>query len=1152
MTRDPLHVLVEKFWELEHIGIKDHISSPGMSKNSPRPPEEWSPQETAVDAKMPVVRDDKGNFYVCSIPWKTNPPNLRNNLNEVKNRQENVNDPQKLLKKKTSIEALDEIFLSQIKKGYIEEITDPEDVLRPDCNYIPYFPVVREERSSTKVRIVFDAAARNKEKISLNSQIEKGPNRLQDLFGILLRFRQYDIALTADISEMFLQCRLAEPDRKYHRFYWNKRFWQWVRILFGNLASPDISQKVLSENAKLFKAEFPLAAQAVLEAMYMDDILKSVETASEAIQLARELPPLHMKCGMKICKFECNDISVMKTIPKEIHSTKVDLEKETGSVFDTTRVLGILWNANTDQFQFKCKFTNLDDFLKSQNIDKEQFKGWTKSLILRFAATVYDPLGLISPFTVRSRKILQKLWQENLTWTDVIPKIHQDKWDEWLNELFTDAVKIQIPRSFSFGKHKNCTLHVFVDASTEAYAATVFVRVEDPRGEKESKSSIESHLVTAKARVTPTKAESVSRLELNSAVIGHRLGYAVAVAYCMDPLQIRFWTDSMNVLYWINTPANRIRTFVSNRVGQIQAHSKTKQWRHVPTDQNPADIATRDISISDMVDNTMWLKGPAFLQHEEPDWPPEFKVPSEPNDETKSELKKLFSTDASSIFALFAIEDPGEIDPRLDPSQFSIGRVWDGYKKLLNITTRVFEAFRQKQNLSPKELEKQAISYLARKTQREDPDLQTVIEQLTDNEPLSTHKEFKPFLDEQGVLRSESRLSFSKDIPYDIRFPIMLSKRSALSKLIAESAHDQYEHPVGRQMAKNKVRENFCIIGIDNLLREIKAGCLYCIRMFRKPLEQQMAAIPQYRFEHPLQAFSRTGLDFAGPFHIKQGRGKLRLKSYILVLTCLQTRAVHLEATHDQSTNSVLNAFSRFIDLRGMPQEFLSDNWKSFTSPEKELEAWVQDLDEELIVRQKFAQIYWHFTPPYGPHHGGIYETMVKATKRALKSLFTEEDLNMDEFRTAISRVASLLNSRPLTKVQEENTSQILTPNHFLFGKLGGAVSTEDLDHPVERWKRVHALVNKFWKQFLLEYIPLLARRSKWHTVKENLQVGEVVLQLDPNTPRGQWKLAVVEEVFPNADGLVRKCKIRTTTGTYERPITKLVSLEYRTFETQG
>ena len=247
-----------------------------MSKNFRRPIEEWSPHELAVDAKMSVVRNDEENSYTCSIPWKTVPPNLRNNLSAVKQRQEKTNSEASLQAKQTSKEAIDAIFLEQIKKGYIEEITDLADINREDCNYIPYFPVVRPDRSSTKVRIVFDAAAKNRDKQSLNSQIEKGPNRLQDLFGILLRFRQYDIAITADISEMFLQCRLNDEDRRYHRFWWNGKIWQWTRVLFGNLASPDISQKVLTFNAELFKQEFPVAAEAVSENMYMDDVLKSV------------------------------------------------------------------------------------------------------------------------------------------------------------------------------------------------------------------------------------------------------------------------------------------------------------------------------------------------------------------------------------------------------------------------------------------------------------------------------------------------------------------------------------------------------------------------------------------------------------------------------------------------------------------------------------------------------------------------------------------------------------------------------------------------------------------------------------------------------------------------------------------------------------
>ena len=176
-----------------------------MSKNFRRPPEEWSPHEIEVDSKMKVVRNDKENFYIASIPWKHNPPELRNNLSMVRARQERTNSDEALKVKGTSKEAIDAIFQAQLEKGYIREVTDPKDIHRDDCNYIPYFPVVRPDRASTKVRVVFDAAAKNRDKQSLNSQIEKGPNRLQDLFGILLRFRQFAIALTADISEMFLQ-----------------------------------------------------------------------------------------------------------------------------------------------------------------------------------------------------------------------------------------------------------------------------------------------------------------------------------------------------------------------------------------------------------------------------------------------------------------------------------------------------------------------------------------------------------------------------------------------------------------------------------------------------------------------------------------------------------------------------------------------------------------------------------------------------------------------------------------------------------------------------------------------------------------------------------------------------------------------------------
>jgi hypothetical protein len=444
---------------------------------------------------------------------------------------------------------------------------------------------------------------------------------------------------------------------------------------------------------------------------------------------------------------------------------------------------------------------------------------------------------------------------------------------------------------------------------------------------------------------------------------------------------------------------------------------------------------------------------------------------------------------------------------------------------------------------------RRSLEILVSQAQAEDFVLQQTINEIQNEEKLSQLKSYSPFISETGVLRSNSRLAKIEHLSYDIRFPIILSSRSHLTKLLVLSYHYKYGHSVSIENVKHKLREGFIILGLNQFLRKLTKNCMFCKKLKNKPLVQRMADLPSYRFSMPLRAFSKVGIDFAGPFHIKQqGRGKPRLKSYILVFSCLQTRAVHLEATESQDTDSVLNAFSRFTSFRGMPEEVLSDNWKAFVTEDKELQSWVRYLDDDLIIKSDLANVVWHFTPPYGPHHGGTYEIMVKATKRALDIFCKRADLTMDEFRTVLSRICALLNGRPLTRVVEEGVTYVLTPNHFLFGNLGGAVCSENVDHPKKRWQKVSALVDHFWTQFIREYLPLLSKRKRWQEFVKDLEVGELVLQIDPNVPRGQWKLAIVEEVYPSeSDNKIRRCRIKTSDGTYDRPITQLVSLEFKT-----
>jgi hypothetical protein len=152
----------------------------------------------------------------------------------------------------------------------------------------------------------------------------------------------------------------------------------------------------------------------------------------------------------------------------------------------------------------------------------------------------------------------------------------------------------------------------------------------------------------------------------------------------------------------------------------------------------------------------------------------------------------------------------------------------------------------------------------------------------------------------------------------------------------------------------------------------------------------------------------------------------------------------------------------------------------------------------------------------------------------------------MDQFRTFVSRCAALINGRPLTRTIVDGQSQVLTPNHFLLGSLGGAVET-DAHSVTKKWHAIHSLLSRFWKQFFNEYLPELKRMRKWKVIRPNVEKGEIVLVIDPSHEKGLWKLAVVEEVIPSKDGLVRKCKIRTSTGSYERPITQLCPLDIKT-----
>ena len=188
-------------------------------------------------------------------------------------------------------------------------------------------------------------------------------------------------------------------------------------------------------------------------------------------------------------------------------------------------------------------------------------------------------------------------------------------------------------------------------------------------------------------------------------------------------------------------------------------------------------------------------------------------------------------------------------------------------------------------------------------------------------------------------------------------------------------------------------------------------------------------------------------------------------------------------------------------------------------------------------------RVRWIFTTPYSPHQGGIYESLIKQTKRALRVAVGNQVPSWNEMSTVFAEVKSLINSRPLGYPSNDpNNLQPLTPKNLLLGRASSCVPQrlfEEVQNPRKRFECVQSLAHHFWRRFSREYVPTLMRRSKRRTKGRQIKVGDVVLLVDFNVPRGKWELALVKEVYPGTDGVVRNVLVKTKDSELRRSVQK-------------
>ena len=193
--------------------------------------------------------------------------------------------------------------------------------------------------------------------------------------------------------------------------------------------------------------------------------------------------------------------------------------------------------------------------------------------------------------------------------------------------------------------------------------------------------------------------------------------------------------------------------------------------------------------------------------------------------------------------------------------------------------------------------------------------------------------------------------------------------------------------------------------------------------------------------------------------------------------------------------------------------------------------------------------VKWHFNPPLGPHFSGVHEIMIKAAKKAIYAILGSADITDEELLSAVVGAEGLINSRPLTYQSSDPANLTpLTPNHFLHGQLGGRFSPDSVDSEAfnrrKRWRRAKELVRHFWHRWLQEWIPSLSASKKWCGDQVDLKVGDVVIVMSLDTPRGKWPLGRIVKVLPRKDSRVRIVDVQVGKTLLRRPIVKLCPLE--------
>ena len=1049
----------------------------------------------------------------------------------------------------------------------------------PVC-YIPNHIVTHPDKPG-KFRVCQDAASRVNGHC-LNQYLLGGPDTLNSIVGVLCRCRRRRYFLTADVKSFFYQIEVNPLDTPALRFLWwtDETMTQVIVIegtvnLFGLRSSPAVSNFCLRHHAELVKHEYPPNVyDAILNSMYVDDLLDCVDTPSEGKELKNNLVEAFDKGGFPLVKWKSNCPEIVaddetahsppsipqeavgdaggRAFPAAIPSTESCAEQPTGRESslksrndqeelpspsrdvddddkddtwpseDPSTVSELVDRAFRSESDLKSDVTNLTESSPTSKVlgvgydfesdcffvkigDKHLRNVVTKTDVLSWISSVFDPVGFVCPYVLKGRMFFQRINELDINWKDRVPDDILVPFNRWKDSVIHLKL-LRIPRwTSALGLEDSVAeLVCFCDASSEAYGVVCYIRRSLQGGGNDAHVAFllaKSHVVPIAMQKRPTRhqedhLDSIPRLELVAALTN---------AICRDMLlreageeftKVWMFSDSVTILKWISDFDRRHKTFENFRINRIRSLTHVSEWRHVPSQSNPADISSKGIESDDQHKFKFFHSGPPFLRRPESEWPPRMPlkpteksnpdntsvegeriaavmysvVPSFDEDPFESEKEEILISPYHLLISATAVEEATteEVTPWpllvaakkrswLDKIR-SIALI---RKCILQLKARVElkknppppTTKRQRKvatssigdkvriGLSREEKEKAELLLISAIQHRHfSSDIKTLFKlnvfspnALKELRTKSSQiRNLSPFLDENNLIRAASRFEKAEYLPYDTKFPIIIPGSND------EDVRALIRHVHVSNMHCSRVqtyyilKNRFFLLGGKTAVRSILGNCIICQRRDKNPSTQRLGNLPGDRV---LMAapFATSGLDCFGPYLTKYGRKQG--KRWVLLATCFVTRAVCLIPLKDLSSTTVINALVRFNCQFPSVKKIYSDNETNFRSADRELREAVTEWKKKAVSDElEVNNIEWIFGPARCGSAGGVWERVIGLTKKLMKSVIGDKILDLDTFETVIAGAMAIMNRRPLTPASADiDDCMVLSPAHFLY-----------------------------------------------------------------------------------------------------------------------